>query len=154
VSKPHFVKKDNYSRCKNSALYSLAMREHSRQELFNKLQKKEFSVDVDINVLLNELENDNYLCDVRFAEGFIRYRSTRGQGPVKISNELRLRGVNNDLINHTIENAEVDWFHIAQEQLRKKYGESISSDFKEKAKRMRFLNNRGFSSDIVCKTVS
>jgi len=149
VSKLGFTKRDNYTRCKNSAIYSLAMREHSRKELYNKLQKKEYVEGVDVNKLLDELEEKDYLNEQRFAESFVRYRTSRGQGSIKITSELYIRGINKDLISKTLENSEINWFDKAVEQLEKKFGKTKSTDFKEKCKRMRFLSTRGFSCEII-----
>ena len=149
MSKLVFSKKDNYTRCKNSAIYSLAMREHSRKELYNKLQKKEYVEGVDLEKLLDELEESNYLNEQRFTESFIRYRASRGQGPVKISSELYSRGIINSVINESINVSEIDWFDLALKQLEKKYGYDKSCDYKEKSKRMRFLISRGFTSEII-----
>lgn len=149
VNQLGFTKRDNYTRCKNSAIYSLAMREHSRQELHNKLQKKEYFEGVDIVRLLNELEESDYLNEQRFTESFLRYRVSRGQGPIKISSELYSRGINKDQINKTLENSDFNWFDLALEQLEKKFGKTISEDYKEKTKRMRFLFNRGFSTETI-----
>ena len=154
MSQLGFTKRDNYTRCKNSAIYSLAMREHSRQELCQKLQKKEYVEDVDIERLLDELEQKNYLCEERFTESFIRYRASRGQGFNKISSELNKRGIKLSMISRAFESAEVDWYKLAQEQLEKKFGKSNSDDFKEKAKRMRFLSMRGFNSDVIRNIVN
>ena len=149
MSQLGFTKKDNYTRCKNSAIYSLAMREHSRQELFQKLQKKEYVEGVDVNQLLNELEESNYLSEERFTESFIRHRASRGQGLIKISNELKKRGISSVMINKALDLSEVNWYENAKSQLDKKFGEIEAKDFKEKTKRMRFLSTRGFSSDII-----
>lgn len=149
MSKLGFTKRDNYTRCKNSAIYSLAMREHSRLELFRKLQKKEYVEGVNIDKLLNELEEKNYLSEERFTESFIRYRASRGQGSVKISSELYSRGIQRHLISNALGNCEINWFDVALEQLEKKFGRSKSVDFKEKSKRMRFLSSRGFSGEII-----
>jgi regulatory protein len=149
LSKLGFTKKDNYTRCKNSALYSLAMREHSRLEIYNKLNKKEYAEGVDLEALLDELEASNYLNEERFAESFVRYRISKGQGSIKISDELRQRGLNSFLIKKTIQEAEVDWFELAQQQRLKKFGEDKPADFKEKSRQMRFLSARGFSFDAI-----
>jgi len=154
VSKLGFTKRDNYTRCKNSAIYSLAMREHSRRELYQKLQKKEYVEGVNVEQLLDELEQSNYLCEQRFTESFIRYRASRGQGSIKISSELNNRGIKKSMISGALETAEVDWYKLAQEQLEKKFGNSKAGDFKEKAKRMRFLSMRGFISDVIRSIVN
>ena len=144
-----FSKRDNYSRCKNSAIYSLAMREHSRHELRNKLKQKEFSIDVDLDKLLDELESSDYLSDKRFTESFIRYRVTRGQGKVKIANELKHRGVSGFLINTALKESDTDWYALAQQIRERKFGKSVPEDYKTKAKQMRFLSSRGFDSEMI-----
>jgi regulatory protein len=133
----------------HSAIYSLAMREHSRKELFDKLKRKDFSEGVDLDGLLDELEENNYLNEARFVESFIRSRTSRGQGIVKISNDLRKRGINTTLINNAMQEANIDWFVLASEQREKKFGENRPVDFKEKARQMRFLSGRGFSAEII-----
>ena len=147
-----FSKRDNYSRCKNSAIYSLAMREHSRKEIRNKLALKEFVEGVDVDKLLDELEESNYLNEERFVESFIRYRSERGQGDMKISNDLRQRGINASQINNAMQEANLDWFQLAKEQREKRFGKTKPVDFKEKARQMRFLSGRGFDSEVI-KTI-
>ena len=157
MSQLNFTKKDNYTRCMNSAVYSLAMREHSRLEIRNKLAKKDFADGVDIDRLLNELEEKNYLNEERFVESYIRYRSSRGQGNIKISNELRQRGIADSLINQFMQKSEVDWYQLAESVYQKKFGFDGSSDYqidyKEKSKRMRFLSSRGFDSEVIRQIV-
>ena len=123
MSKLAFTKKDNYTRCMNSAIYSLAMREHSRLELFNKLKVKDFSEGVDLDKLLDEL--------------------------TEITNELQRKGIQQSLIQLSMDKNEIDWYEIATAQLQKKYGNLKPSDYKEKAKRMRFLSSRGFDAYII-----
>jgi len=142
MSQLGFSKKDNYTRCMNSAVYSLAMREHSRLEIRKKLAKKDFSDGVDIEKLLNELEEKNYLNEERFIESYIRYRSSRGQGNLKISNELRQRGISSSAISIFMQQSEVDWLQLAKAEYEKKFGLNSSVDYREKSKRMRFLSSR------------
>ena len=149
VSKLGFSKKDNYTRCMNSAVYSLAMREHSRLELFNKLKIKDFSEGVDLDKLLDELSEKNYLNEDRFAECFVRSRINRGQGRLKITNELKRKGISQTLVQQSMNKNEVDWYELAVVQMKKKYGSSKPEDYKEKTKRMRFLSSRGFDACII-----
>ena len=125
------------------------MREHSRREIYNKLNKKEYAEGVDIEALLDELETNNYLNEERFAESFVRYRISRGQGSLKISDELRRRGLSSNMISKAIQEAGVDWFELAKEQKLKKFGESKPADFKEKSRQMRFLATRGFNAEAI-----
>ena len=144
--------KDSYSRCKNSAIYSLAMREHSRQELKLKLKKK-FAKEVDLNKLLDELESSDYLSDQRFSESFIRSCVLRGHGKIKILNNLRQRGVSTSLANISMQQADTDWYALARQIREKKFGKDIPEDYKDKAKQMRFLKGRGFNSEEIKKAL-
>ena len=133
----------------NSAIYSLAMRDHSRLELFNKLKNKDFSEGVDLDLLLDELSENNYLNEVRFAESFVRSRINRGQGRLKITNELQRKGITQSLIQRVMGDNDINWYELAAAQIEKKYGTSQAEDYKEKTKRMRFLSSRGFDTYII-----
>ena len=149
MSKLAFTKKDNYTRCMNSAIYSLAMREHSRLELLNKLKVKDFSEGVNLDELIDKLSENNYLNEERFADCFIRSRVNRGQGRLKITNELQRKGISQSLIQQSMDKNEIDWYEMAAVQIKKKYGTSKPADYKEKTKRMRFLSSRGFDTCII-----
>jgi regulatory protein len=149
MSKLGFSKRDNDSRCKNSAIYSLAMREHSRYELTNKLLKKDFSEGVDLEKLLDGLEDSDYLSDRRFAESYIRSRVGQGKGRLRILNELKQRGVSTSIISNAMQESGVNWFDLVSCVREKKFGENIPVDYKEKTKQMRFLSGRGFDSEMI-----
>ena len=125
------------------------MREHSRHELKNKLLKKDFSENVDLDKLLDELEECDYQSDQRFTESFIRARVSRGQGKIKILSELKQRGVNASLINISMQESDVDWFALARQIRERKFGEIVPLEYKEKTKQMRFLLGRGFDSEMI-----
>ena len=117
-------------------------REHSRLELFQKLQTKGFDVDV-VNNSISKLIRQNYQSDDRFSEEFIQMRFNQGKGPVKIASELKMRGIN------TFDLSVFDWFQLAKEIRHRKFGDLSSLDFKETAKQKRFLQSRGFNLDQI-----
>lgn len=129
------------------ALDLLAQREHSRLELQNKLLQKDFARD-EVESLLNILIAENLLSDERFCEAFIRSRITKGQGELSIKEELRQRGVSNELIHHYL-SSQNNWQEKIETVRRKKFGDEIPKDFKERAKQMRFLQYRGFSIEQI-----
>jgi len=133
------------NKCYAVALNMLIRREHSQLELSNKLQLKGFD-DFDIKHSINLLIEQKYQSDERFSEAFILMRYNQGKGPVKISFELKKRGIESfDLSNF-------DWFELAKEVREKKFGQNLSLDFKTQAKQKRFLNSRGFGFDQINKT--
>lgn len=74
------------------ALRLLGRREHSREELRKKLRKREWPADR-VEALLDRLEQEGALSDLRFARSWVRHRAGRGLGPTRIRSELRQRGV-------------------------------------------------------------
>lgn len=130
------------SKCYSAGLKMLMRREHSRLELFQKLQTKGFDVDV-VNNSISKLVEQNYQSDDRFSEEFIQMRFNQGKGPVKISSELKMRGIN------TFDLSVFDWFQLAKEIRQRKFGDLSSLDFKETAKQKRFLQSRGFTLDQI-----
>ena len=123
------------SKCYSAGLKMLMRREHSRLELFQKLQTKGFDVDV-VNNSISKLVEQNYQSDDRFSEEFIQMRFNQGKGPVKIASELKMRGIN------TFDLSVFDWFQLAKEIRQRKFGDLSSLDFKETAKQKRFLQSR------------
>ena len=117
-------------------------REHSKLELFNKLQLKDYDDDIIISAI-TKLADQNYQSDNRFSEAFILMRYNQGNGPVKIASELKFRGIS------TFDLSDYDWFKSAKEIREKKFGDSSSIDFKEQAKQKRFLQSRGFGLDQI-----
>lgn len=130
------------SKCYSAGLKMLMRREHSRLELFQKLQTKGFDVDV-VNNSISKLVEQNYQSDDRFSEEFIQMRFNQGKGPVKIASELKMRGIN------TFDLTVFDWFQLAKEIRQRKFGDLSSLDFKETAKQKRFLQSRGFTLDQI-----
>ncbi len=130
------------SKCYSAGLKMLMRREHSRLELFQKLQTKGFDFDV-VKNSISKLVEQNYQSDDRFSEEFIQMRFNQGKGPVKISSELKMRGIN------TFDLSVFDWFQLAKEIRQRKFGDFSSLDFKETAKQKRFLQSRGFTLDQI-----
>ena len=129
-------------RCYSAALKMLMRREHSKLELFNKLQLKGYDEEI-IEHAITQLAEQNYQSDERFAEAFILMRFNQGKGPVKIASELKLRGISSFNLS------DFDWFKSAKDIRKKKFGDLASSDFKEQAKQKRFLQSRGFNLDQI-----
>jgi len=141
------------------AMDLLARREHAFVELVRKLQKRfdkpwlelstsDVSLSEMIEVEVGRLREQGLQSDERLTEAYIRARSNRGQGPVKIRVELRGKGVSDEQIQSGFANCEVDWYELVAIVAQKKFGDS-PLDVKGLAKRSRFLQQRGFSFDHI-----
>lgn len=130
----------------------LSRREHSAYELAQKLAQREFEP-AEIAQTLAELKQGGWLSDERFTEAYIRMRQQKGYGPVRIRMELKERGVDEGIIAQYLDDDAVDWLAGLQQQYRKKYRDRAIGDYTEKARRIRFLQYRGFTMDAIQRVV-
>ena len=133
---------------KQVAVRLLARREHSAEELRQKLIKREFGLD-EIATALLELKQGDWQSDERYAEAYIRVRRLKGFGPVRIASELRERGVDELIADRYLLAEDGIWRQTLEQEYQKKYHGRAFEDYQEKAKRMRFLQYRGFSLDLI-----
>ncbi len=131
---------------KKTSIDYLSRREHSSQELLEKLSNKGGETS-DIYEILEWLQERNLQSDERFTENFINSRLTKGHGPVKIVAELKGKGINISQNDLGLEQSE--WIKMAQKAREKRFGKEIPTDNNSKAKQIRFLQYRGFSFDQV-----
>lgn len=133
------------------ALRLLARREHSRAELARKLGQAGFA-QPDIQALLEEFEGKNWLSDRRFAESYVADHRARA-GSVKLAYDLRQRGVDEGIIHAVLSENHDSELERAHEVWKKKF-KAAPTDAAEKARQIRFLQNRGFSSGVIRQTLS
>jgi regulatory protein len=129
-----------------AAMDLLARREHTLRELRRKLQRR-FADAAIVEAELQRLADENLQSDRRFAATFVRQRAARGKGPLRLRQEMRERGLSDSNIEDAMTDTEVDWHTVAEQVLHKKFGLDPPSDIKEKARRGRFMQYRGFSGD-------
>jgi regulatory protein len=136
------------SQIRQAALGRLARREHSKAELQDKLTRKGFEEQVITNVL-TELEQQGLLSDERFTEAYVRYRGNLGFGPRRIEQELRERGVPDHLIAAYLDSSDSHWLDEVRQVRQKRFGAGVPSDYKDRAKQMRYLQYRGFTHEQI-----
>lgn len=100
------------------------------------------------------LIQDGLQSDERYAESYVHMRRKRGYGPLKIKQELQQRGVSSDLVDIFVEFNDKIWLDTACQAYEKKFSGKQLDTANERAKRMRFLQSRGFTGDIIQKTFS
>lgn len=134
-----------------SELYSravrlLARREHTRVELARKLAPH--GTEEEIDTVLNELARSGLQSDVRFTESYLRSQAGRFGG-ARLRQALRQIGVDAELVQTQVEDLP-DELARARSVWLKKFA-AAPADAKEWAKQARFLQGRGFSSEIIRK---
>lgn len=130
------------------ALQYLARRDHSHAELRQKLLPLAGNAQV-VDELLEDFAARGWLSDSRFAEQWAHQRSQR-YGMQRLRQELRQKGVDNEIIANTLEEMADSEEARARAVWQKRFG-TPPADLKEKARQMRFLAARGFSLDVIYK---
>jgi len=156
------------SRLRWLAFYYLSRREYGKAELKQRLIDKEQAPDK-IDALLDEFEEKGYQSDYRTTLMLIRENIRKGRGRGRIKQEFYRKKIAmpsniDELIDMANAESEefrefvddsadnlvdgVDWLKLAVTARTKKYGDDIPTEQKDKAKQLRFLQYRGFQSDI------
>jgi regulatory protein len=146
---------------RRAAMDLLARREHSRAELVDKLRRK-FSEDTAgvaqlLPGVLDQLEQDGLLSDARFVAAYVRYRRSRGFGPLLIRQELRGKGVSSALLDAALAANTPEWLESLRELVARKQrlvssaenAQDAQEARKARQKLYRFCLSRGFSSELI-----
>ena len=130
------------------AVRLLARREHSRAELARKLA--EFGTAEEIDDVLQSLTNNGLLSDARYAEAYVRGHAERF-GAARLRQTLRQKGIAGELIDAQLAGADAgDELERARAVWARKYG-ATPADGREWARQARFLQSRGFSTEVIRK---
>jgi regulatory protein len=162
------------SRLRWLAFYYLSRREYGKAELKQKLLDKEQDPDK-IDALLDEFEEKGYQSDYRTTLMLIRENIRKGRGRGRIKQEfyrkkITMPGNIDELIDMANAESEefsefiddsadnlvegIDWLKLAVSARTKKYGDDIPTEQKDKARQLRFLQYRGFNTDICFEALN
>ena len=139
--------RDTPEQLKARALRHLVRREHSRAELARKLAAHAASRE-DLEALLDSLVAKKQLSDERYAEERARALS-RKYGAAKIRHDLRAKGISDGIVDAVSSEGELE---RARAILERKYRVPATTR-EERAKRARFLQGRGFCSEVIVRLV-
>ena len=154
----NLLNKAELIKAKNSALRILSRRSHSEFELRKKLSDKKYSAEV-ISRVIADMAAIGFINDEKFANDY--YESCvrlKGDGINKIVNKLMLKGIKKSLITEIISAKEDESIHLenALKLTERKIQFISNKDLpKEKirAKIMLYLQNKGFSYDVITKVL-
>ena len=142
---------DSPKELKARALRLLMRREHSRVELSKKLAPHAESIDA-VESLLDELVQKKFLSEDRMAEARAHVLS-RKYGASRVRHDLKAKGVAEETIERVAAEARTTELERAIAIFNRKFREPAGSP-QDRAKRMRFLAARGFSSDTIRKVLA
>ncbi|OAI13120.1 RecX family transcriptional regulator [Methylomonas lenta] len=130
-----------------TCLRLLARREHSQKELLDKLALRGFQRD-EVEPVIQEMAEQNWQNDARYTECYVRQRIASGYGPIRIRYELQQRGINETDLDTQAEE-QGGWQNLLIDVYCNKYDEEKSLTQNEWLKRSRFLQQRGFSGEMI-----
>ena len=128
------------------ALNYLARRDYTRSELQRKLAPHA-ELHSELKSLLDDLQMRGLLSEQRFVEQIVHARQGK-YGSLRIAQELRAKGIAEELINSTVAQVKGSELASVRAVWTKKFG-SLPTDAKQRAKQMRFLQSRGFSMEVI-----
>ena len=137
---------------KKYLFFILSKKDFSRNDLFNRLRKRDKISLSEIESLLNEFEENNWISDKRFAINFLASQLSKSIGKKRIINTaIHCKKLPIDLIERIIENENIDWFMLCKTCLNKKYKDAslLMSDSKLKKRAFDYLVYNGFSFDEI-----
>jgi regulatory protein len=132
------------------ALGYLSRREYSRLELKRKLAPHADD-EHEVESLLEDFAARGWLSEARFAEQIVHARRSK-YGAQRIAHELKEKGVGADAVAAILPGLRESELETARAVWAKKFG-VLPQDARERAKQMRFLMSRGFSSGIIGKVL-
>ncbi len=113
-------------RAYNCAVSLLSRRDHSYNELLNKLRQKGFKQGAE--QALSKLQSQGYIDDERFAQIYVRELiSFKNYGKRRIEQELYKKGIEREIIKNTLDDAEFPEERLA-DIIRKKYLRYLSDE--------------------------
>ncbi len=136
---------------RDRALAYLARRDHTHLELTRKLLHAGYTEE-EIKPALDELSQRGWLSSQRFAENYVTQKQARF-GNQKLAYELRQKGVEESVVQKTLEEANETELERARDVWRKKFGVQPANQ-NEKARQFRFMQGRGFASETIRQIVT
>ncbi len=143
------------SQVEGRAMQILAGRDHSREELHQKLKQRGFGAAL-IEQALDRIASYGYLDDDRVAGVMARALIRQAWGPRQVQAKMRGKGFNDAQISAALEESapEEGWEVLARQRLESKFGKPVSElDQADRERAFRHLQYRGFAGDVSRKAI-
>lgn len=147
--------RSTYKKALNYSLYVIAKYYKTKKELAKKLREKEYNSET-IERVINKLEELGYINDEIYVESYIRSKQGSNQTINKktIYNKLLQKGIDRELVQNSLENAEIDEYDIAFKAAEKKLKSLKGTPREKKAKLYSYLYGKGFEYETCTKVVN
>lgn len=128
------------------ALSLVAKREYNSHTLSTKLTQVGASRD-HIDEIVHGFLEKRWIDEARYCELFIRAQLNKGHGLMRVKQDAQQKGIPADVLNKELGTLEIDWFQLAREAYNRRFLNKPIADIKDKQKRVRYLQYRGFSME-------
>lgn len=128
-----------------------AYQERAQQEVRDKLYEWGLHQE-EIEQIISDLITENFLNEERFAKAYVlgKFRM-KGWGKIKIKQHLKFKRVSDPLIKIALREIDLDEYEQKVEQIINKKSPLRSTEISltEKAKLVRYLQSKGYESDLI-----
>lgn len=135
------------SELEKKALGLLTRREYSRGELTQKLVAWEGGSSGDIEQLMDSLEEQGYLSDIRAAESILRTYQEK-YGVNKIRQVFEAKKIDEDVVSELLQQVRSNEYEILRKLFVKRYP-VLPKTLQERAHCIRYYQNRGFTRESI-----
>jgi regulatory protein len=132
-----------------------AYQERSHKQVFDKCRSYGLS-ESDSNEILVELIQSNFLNEERFVEAYVKGKfKIKSWGKQKISQGLKLAGINQKLISLSIQEIKFEDYIKTIQRLAEKKMKTLKegTDFEKKIKVQRYLLSKGYKYDEISEAL-
>jgi regulatory protein len=146
---------DVLRKARDYAFLLLKFRLRSEKELYQRLKNKKFDEGI-VRETIAFLKDKDFINDDEFARGWIESRIKKPLGLIRLKQELKLKGIANDIIDRQIKEISEGY---SEEEIVSKITQDKFRKFKNiepvKAKRRiyAYLLRRGFSPEVVLDAI-
>jgi len=148
------VKKAEFQKTLDKLLRFATLRPRSEGEINNYLRRKKVHESMH-SQLFDRLNHLELIDDEKFAKWWVEQRQAFRPKPKRIlSNELRVKGINSEIIKKVVGEEEIDEEKMAKDLIEKRaYKWKNLEGFELKQKMSQYLAQKGFTWEIVEKVV-
>jgi len=137
------------------AVRLLTHREFCESDMRQRLAGREFE-DTVISWTINQLQQDGYLSEMRFAESYLRSRLKKGEAPWLAAKRAEQKGARSDAVQAALAELCEDYNaeQAARELMQTRDPGGLRFDEERVWQRQaRFLRNKGFNADIILRVL-
>jgi regulatory protein len=136
---------------KTAAFNLLSYRQRSRQEIKERLLRKDYELEV-VKQVIQILEQLDYIDDREFAISWTKDRITKGFGPYRIRRQLKEKGVAKELIESSLEEeypSQLEYDLAAELATKKRVHYKDADPYERRNKLSQVLKRKGFSFETI-----